>query len=245
MSIRDVLLPVVSLCRGLVSIPFGLRRFTVTLRRRVWDGSTVGDGTPTNNDIVLFPLPKVRDAFSGEGSGGRAQLEYILQHGQLVKDRFYVISKITPAWAKADGSQGGYTADQLKMEPPEDLSGIEPIVILVGDDGFKRECVQVSVDLDRAFGYTMLVKETDRPTVTLVSIVISQPSATIPTLIATGTFTDGSTSQIEQIVTWSSDNSAIAKIDPIGQMTNVSSGTANINCSLGVIQALPYAYVVP
>jgi hypothetical protein len=245
-TLRDGLLPLVD---GLRQIPgnFGLRRYAVTLRRRVWSGSAIGQGTPQDQDLLLQPAPKVRDAFSVKPNDGDwARLQYILQHGHTIADRMWVINRITPQFLDELGfPKGGWTPAQLRMEPPPDAKNVECIVVIIGDDGVRRECGQISLDLDRAFGYTMFVQETDRPTVALQSIDLDLQPVGATQMIANGTFEDGSISLITPLCIWTSDNLAIATIDVLGNLTPVSSGTANITASMGSVTSDSFAYVVP
>lgn len=235
MSDRDDLLPTVDEIRQ-IPTDFGIRRFAVILRRRIWSGNYVGDGTPTNDDITLTPLPKVRDAFA-VGSNDPKMLEYIIAQGNVIKDRYYKINRITPFYGS-----GGYTATQLRMRPSPDYKNVEPVVILVGDDGFARECVQVSFEIDRAFGYSMLVQETDRPKVALISAAITPSTPTIAhatslQLTCTGTFEGSSTSDITPLMRWSSSTPSVATVDLLGKVSALTAGTSTITASLGAITA--------
>lgn len=216
---------------------FGLRRFSVTVRRRTWTSAYPGDpaAAPLDNDIVITPVPRVRQVFSSAQLRPE-QLQYIIANGNVIDDRFFTIDRITPAYV-SNGTPGGYSAQQLRLVANPDATNIEYLVILVGDDGFKRECVQTTFSEDRAFGYSMLVHETDRPRAALASLAItpSPPSVVHGTslqLTATGTFEDSSTSNLTPLVTWTSTNELVAKVDLLGNLTGVSAGTATIFCEL-------------
>lgn len=60
MTLRDDLIPVIDDARQLID-DFGLRRFTVVVRKRTWSGGQLGLGTATNVDLTLSPKPKVGD----------------------------------------------------------------------------------------------------------------------------------------------------------------------------------------
>lgn len=244
-TLRDNLLSVVD---GLRQLPqaFGLRRYAVTIRRRLWSGAFIGDGTPTNVDIVLTPIPRVRNSFA-TASLRPDVLQYLLANGNVVDDRIYKIDRITPAYVN-NGVTGGYTPQQLRVEPPIDPQNVETIVVLVGDDGQKRECVQVLFEQDRAFGYSMLVKETDRPRTALASLAIEPASPTVAhgaklQLTARGTFADNSTSDLTPLVVWSSSNGAHATVDLLGVMSGVAAGAATITASLTGISTTASATV--
>lgn len=238
-TIRDALLPVVDLLRGLPNT-FGLRRYAVTIRRRVWSGAYPGDGTPTDQDIVLSPIPRVRNSFSS-ASMSPAAMQYILANGNVIDDRYYKIDRITPAYVN-NGTPGGYTPQQLRLVGNPDLKNVESIVVLVGDDGVKRDCVQVTFEQDRSFGYTMLVHESDRPRAALSSLAITPSSPSVVhgstvQLTATGTFSDGVTSDLTPLVVWSSGTLAAATVDLLGKVTGVAAGTSVITASLTGISA--------
>src|SRR6185369_7179087 len=108
MSIRDRILPKIDKARSIVA-NVGLRRFAVTLRRRVWSGRYANDGTVTNEDIVITPLPRVRNSFSSKGMATQA-LEFIMSNGAVIMDRLYTIDKITPPYTYR-GTTGGYSSE--------------------------------------------------------------------------------------------------------------------------------------
>ena len=75
---------------------------------------------------------------------------------------------------------------------------------------------------------------------TLVSIAISPTAASIPLgtgqqFTATGTYTDGSTQDVTQSVTWASDTPAGAPVTAGGLVTGTAMGTANISATSGTI----------
>jgi hypothetical protein len=245
MSLRDDLLPVVDDVR-LIPGDFGFRRYGVTIRRRVWSGNFAGDGTPTDQDIVLSPIPRVRNSFSS-ASLRPETLQYILANGGVIDDRYYQIDRITPAYV-SNGVAGGYSAQQLRLKPPTDAKNVECIVVLVGDDGFKRDCEQVTFEQDRAFKYAMLVRESDRPRVALTSLAItpSVPAAAVGAkvkLTATGTFADGTTSDLTPLVTWTSATPGHATVDLLGVLSGVAAGTSVITASLTGISTTATATV--
>lgn len=231
MSLRDDLLPVVDLGNQLAQ-DFGLSRFAVTIRRRTWSGTRIGDGTPTNQDLVMSPPPTV--TFK---SPFREQMTAIMASGGTIRDRYYEISDITPAYTNADGSTAGYTPEQLRLTVGPDLGTVECVVVLVGDDGMARECKQVIFEDGDPFAYSMIVQETDNPTVSLVSLAVAPNPATVASgssaqMRAVGTFADGSTSDLSGLVVWQSSDTAKATIDMLGKATGVAAGTSSITAFL-------------
>lgn len=237
MSIRDDLLPVVDQLRALPGT-FGLRRYAVTIRRRIWSGTYPGDGTPTDQDIVITPTPRVRNSFSSATLSPQA-LQYILANGNVIDDRYYKIDRITPAYIDASNNNtpGGYSPQQLRTVVSPDIKNVEEIVVLVGDDGYKRDCVQVTFEQDRSFGYTMLVHESDRPRSGLTSMTITTSPLTVVNgsrlqLTARGTFDDGTTSDLTPLAVWASGTPAKATVDLLGNVSGIAAGTSVITATL-------------
>lgn len=146
-TLRDELLPVFDELRGLIE-EFGLRRYTLTVRQRTWSGGTAGAGTPTDVDTDILPSPKVRQLTPDEvaGSGGT------YQNGDFKANR------ITPAYI--DGiTPGGFSPDDLKLTASSEA--VEILYLLVGDDGTKV-CTLVGDSFDRAFGYSLILRQTRR-----------------------------------------------------------------------------------
>ena len=243
MSLRDDLLPVFDDVRATIQ-GLGLRRFSVILRRRIWDGQQAGEGNVTVEDIVLTPLPRVRiPTFSTDDAE-------TLIRGSYDANRVYKIDRITPQYLNQNGSiAGGYTPDQLRMRVQPEIPNVDPVVILVGDDGQARECVQRMLLDDRAFGYGMIVQETDRKAVALVSLAITPSPAALTRpaklqLVATATFEDGSTGGVTPLVQWVSLNPAVATVDLLGVASGVSAGSAPIVAQLRGIAAPPVTLTV-
>lgn len=75
----------------------------VTIRTLLWSGERLGDGTPTvESELVLErrPIEQVGDR-TVLATGGK------LQRGDIR------VTDLTPRYTKPDGSQGGYTPEQL------------------------------------------------------------------------------------------------------------------------------------
>lgn len=236
MSLRDSLLPVMDRLRVLPPT-FGLRRFAVTVRRRLWSTQVPGEGTATDFNIVLTPAPRVRDITLGSMS--KYEMEFKAANSDIVSGSLYRIDRITPRYTNADGSVGGYLAEQIRAWPNVDTGAIENFISLVGDDGYLRECIPVTFGQDRAFGYWMIVKESDRPRTVLTSIAITPTTASIASatsqalqLTCVGTFNGGATSTMTTLTAWSSSNPAAATVDTYGLVTAIAAGSTIItgNC---------------
>jgi hypothetical protein len=235
MSIRDNALPKFNKARAKIAA-LGLRRFAVILRRRTWSGTRIGEGTPTNLDIVITPAPAVhfQSPFADQMAG-------VLTAGGSIRDRYYLVDKITPAYVDRAGVAGGYTPAQLRMRVGPDLKNVEPVVVLVGDDGVGRECTQMIFEDDKSFGYSMTLQEQDKPTISLVSIAVVAPGTvavgTSKQMKAVGTFNDGSSYEITTIVKWTMLPNLAARVDVMGKVTTLATGTATLNASVGGIAA--------
>jgi hypothetical protein len=256
-TLRDQLLPVADTLRNLPQI-FGIRRFAVTVRRRVWTGNQAGIGTATNHDIMLTPPPRVRDITSRDLTA--TEVEYKAINSGVIVGNMYRVDKITPRYTTASGS-GGYLAEQLRLWPNRDTGAVENLVALVGDDGYLRECVQVTFEQDRAFGYTMIAKEIDRPRSSLQSVAIQPPLPSIDLtlflryrgvpragsnigktlqLTAVGTFAGGATSLLTTLTAWSTGDPSVVTVDIYGLLTATGVGSTTVTAAvLGVSVTVP------
>ncbi len=62
MALRDDLIPILDdIRRDVIDTAVGLRLDDVVVRRRVWSGRSLGQGTATDTDTELDPRPKVHD----------------------------------------------------------------------------------------------------------------------------------------------------------------------------------------
>jgi Big-like domain-containing protein len=231
-NLRDSLLPVVDTLRALPNI-FGVRRFAVTIRRRTWTGQVPGQGVATDYNIALIPPPRVRDQSASDRGMSPTEAELKAANSGVATGSVYRIDRITPRYTTAAGVTGGYLAEQIRMWPDTDTGAIENLVSIVGDDGYLRECIQITFEQDRAFGYSMNVKEIDRPRTPLVSIAITPATPTIVhgktlQLTCNGTFNGGATSVLTVLTAWSSSNTSVATVDVYGNVTAVSAGSTII-----------------
>ncbi len=234
MSLRDDLLPVADQLRA-IPAGFGLRRFATTIRRRVWSGPQAGDGVPTVQDLPILPPPRVVALPSTD-----RQVIDILVTGSYATLELYKIGPITPKYAG-----GGYTPAQLKAKRNAETMNIEPFVMLVGDDGFARECVQVFLSDDRALRYSMIVQKTERKAVQISSIVVSAPSfldmgkSSTLQVTASGVFEDGTHCDVTPLVAWSVSDPRVAAIDSIGTITAVVAGLVQVTALFRGIESAP------
>ena len=100
MTLRTDLLPVVDTLRALTGPGvLDIRTAQLTIRTRVWSGGTVGEGSPTDSDLVIPKQYKVAHLSAKEiaSSGGRFE------------DESLKFGPITPAF-----TGGGYAPNDLK-----------------------------------------------------------------------------------------------------------------------------------
>lgn len=140
-TVRDACLAPINAARATIAA-LGLRRYTVTVRRRTWDGGSPGLGAVTNHDLVVTPTPRVRALAPRE----------VASSGGTYEEGDYRVDKITPAYAGPPA--GGYTPAELHPTP---AANEDVVVILEGDDG-EKVCTIVSAPADRAFGYELVVR---------------------------------------------------------------------------------------
>lgn len=139
-SLRDQLLPVINQLRQLPSF-FGLRRYTATIRTRTWSGTYLGEGNPTDADVVLTPTPRVRPITTQE----------IAASGGTYRQGDWLVTSVTPAF-----TGGGYAPSALNLRPSG--SNQDVTFILTGDEG-TIECQIVEFWFNRPFTYEMVVRE--------------------------------------------------------------------------------------
>jgi predicted GH43/DUF377 family glycosyl hydrolase len=89
---------------------------------------------------------------------------------------------------------------------------------------------------------------TPAPTLSSIAVTPSSPVSLAAGLtqqfMATGTYSDSSTADITSLVTWASDNNAVATISSAGLAIGVAAGTANITASLSSINSTPVTLTV-
>lgn len=236
MALRDSLLPLVDTLRALPAT-FGLRRFAVTIRRRTWSGAQQGEGTATDHDIPLIPAPRVRDITNRDMSIPVAELR--ASSTGDTQGNIYRITGITPQYTNG-GVTGGYLAEQIRLWPSKDTGGAENLVVLAGDDGYLRECSQLTFEQDRAFGYSITAREISRPRTSLQSIVITPANPSVvhgktQQLVCTGTYSGGSTSVLTVLTAFTSSAPSVATVDIYGNVTALTAGTTTITAKcLGI-----------
>lgn len=156
MSVRDSVLPVIDRARGIVA-GLGFRRVAVTLRRRTWAGSRIGDAdgqSPGYTDVVtpIVPTPRVR-FLSAKEMGAT-----MMQAGDY-EDRYALITSVTPQYTDpADGAVKGFSPDQLRELVTPGVTNVDVAVMLTGDDGKPIACKVVSTDFTKPFRYEITVR---------------------------------------------------------------------------------------
>jgi uncharacterized protein YjdB len=126
-----------------------------------------------------------------------------------------ITSEVT--WASSNTAVASINADGL-------ATGIAP------------GATYISVVESTAASAVALVVVAPTPQVTLVSIAVSAPKNLVVgdtrQLIATGTYSDGTTADITSTVTWASSDTSVATISASGLVAGVAAGTTNITASM-------------
>jgi uncharacterized protein YjdB len=123
-------------------------------------------------------------------------------------------------------------------------------VATVGADGRVR-AVAVGTTTIRAVkdgvtgSTTLTVTAAELTGITVTPINPSVPKGRTVQLTATGTFTDQSTQDLTDMVTWSSANDAIAAVDADGLVTGVAAGSAAVTATLGAVSGSTTVNVSP
>lgn len=141
MSFRTNLLATIDSIRA-ISGPsrFDIRTNALTIRTRTWSGTSIGDGTATDVDLVLpaiYPIRLVR-ASEVTSAAGRYEL------GDLI------VRHITPS----DGNGVGYTPAQLK--PVITTNNVEVIYLIVGAHAGEYSLVECRTY--RPFSYELVLR---------------------------------------------------------------------------------------
>lgn len=147
-NLRTSLLPVMQAARGIID-DLGFRTSDVVIRTRTWVGARSAGADYVDELLPLTnPRPRVRVLSTREvaASGGRYEM------GDLR------IDKITPYFAGPPA--GGYTPAQL--DPPVSSENVEVTYVVTG--AFAGEYALEANNTDRALGYSVVVKRTNRIT---------------------------------------------------------------------------------
>jgi len=130
-----------------------------------------------------------------------------------------------------DGSTGDLTASAAWSSESADIVSISPSGLAAAN---KLGSATVSASFTGISGSAALAVSS----ATLASISISPANPTMPLgssrqLAATGLYTDGSTHDVTQSVTWNVDNPAIANVSGTGVATAQQVGATGVESSLG------------
>ena len=101
MALRDDLIDIVDEVRDDILVDLtGMRLHTVSTRSRVWSGSEIGRGTPTDTTTELLPRPRVRPPAPRQ----------IAESGGKVLDGDRIIDRISATYDEADLTGGTLAA---------------------------------------------------------------------------------------------------------------------------------------
>jgi uncharacterized protein YjdB len=115
-----------------------------------------------------------------------------------------------------------------------------PAVATVGPEGVATAVAAGTTNITAAFGGVSGLASLTVSSVTLKSIAVTPATAVLApasllSYTATGTFSDGSTANVTDAVTWSSSATNVASISTFGQVTGQSAGTATITAQQGSV----------
>ncbi|MGD0760582.1 MAG: Ig-like domain-containing protein [Candidatus Sulfotelmatobacter sp.] len=113
-------------------------------------------------------------------------------------------------------------------------------VATVGPEGVATAVAAGTTNITAAFGGQSGLAALTVSSVTLKSIAVAPSTAVLApastlSYTATGTFSDGSTANVTDVVTWSSSATNVASISSFGQVTGQSAGTAIITAQQGSV----------
>lgn len=113
-------------------------------------------------------------------------------------------------------------------------------VATVGPEGVATAVAAGTTNITAAFGGQTGLAALTVSSVTLKSIAVAPSTAVLApastlSYTATGTFSDGSTANVTDVVTWSSSAPNVASISTFGQVTGQSAGTATITAQQGSV----------
>jgi hypothetical protein len=113
-TFRDAILPALDQLRALPGV-FGIRRFTVTARSRVWTGARPGLGTKTDTDILITNALQTPQGTTQEPVRVRyLTTREVIASGGLYRDRDLRVGPLTPSWlATLIFPAGGYADAQV------------------------------------------------------------------------------------------------------------------------------------
>ena len=113
-------------------------------------------------------------------------------------------------------------------------------VATVGPEGVATAVAAGTTNIAAAFGGKSGLAPLTVSSATLRSIALAPPTAVLApasllSYTATGTFSDGSTANVTDVVTWSSSATNVASVNSFGQVTGQSAGTATITAQQGSV----------
>lgn len=148
MSIRLAYLKVAEKARKLSGPSFADIRHKLTVRKRTWSGDYVGDGTSSDEDLVLPPHYPIRPL---------TQQEVYSANGQYILGDIYV-NHITPS----DGAGTGYTKEQLN--PTITTNKVDVIYIVTDTDGeINGEYTCIDFQKYRPFSIRLVLRRRSSP----------------------------------------------------------------------------------
>jgi uncharacterized protein YjdB len=124
-----------------------------------------------------------------------------------------------------------------------------PSIATISPSGFAQALTSGPATITAALGAVLSSTVLTVSAPTLVSLVVSPTAPSIAVgatqqLVATGTYSDGSTQNLTSSVTWVSSSPAVVAIGSSGLATAIAAGTTTISASVGAVVASINPFVV-
>jgi trimeric autotransporter adhesin len=168
----------------------------------------------------------------------------------VVSDATIVSLSVTPSGSSiAPGTKLTFVATGTFSDHTRQVITIDctwasdnPAVATVGQGGTATAISPGTANISATFSGVSGTAALNVNTATLTSISVTPASAVLaPTtsvnLVATGTYSDGSTEVITNFVTWTSSAADVASVSNGGEVTAQSAGNATITAQLGALSA--------
>jgi len=149
------------------------------------------------------------------------------------------------------GAMGTYTDGSLQdLTSSVNWTSSSPGVATVQSTGVVTGLATGSATVTASSGTVKAVETLTISAPVLSSLALSPAGPTVPLggslqLTVVGTFSDGSTQDVTQQISWSLDNAAIASITPGGVVTGLQVGTSGIEATLNGVQTSDTLTVQP
>ena len=172
-------------------------------------GGTGGGGTPSVTSVVVTP---------GSMSIGMGSTQQFVATAHLSDNTTKDVSN-SVTWSSSDASVASISGGGL-------ASGVAAGTVTIG---------AASGTVHGSATLTVSAAAVNLQSITISPAASSMPVNTSQQFTATGAYSDGSSSDLTNLVTWGSSTTSVATISAKGLATSVASGSTNITASLGSV----------